>query len=175
MTSSFFEEQISQIIALLLGLQKGGTFPVNFGNIPEILETFLDFFGNLNLPGIFGKFPEIYHPFATLFVIQHNVKMSVMWLSKWWMCFPVISFLLTFFFGNTHNVELFWGIWVWFVLCWFCSVETVSKALCDVFSVFMLWEGLKERTPRSLHLLASVLQWTMGESLVISFTHLYDI
>ncbi len=62
MTSSFFEEQISQIIALLLGLQKGGTFQVNFGNIPEILETFLDFFGNLNLPGILESFRKFTTP-----------------------------------------------------------------------------------------------------------------
>ncbi len=47
----------------VLGLQKVGKFPVNFGNFPEILETFRDFW---KCTGIFGKFPEIYHPFATL-------------------------------------------------------------------------------------------------------------
>ncbi len=55
--------------AVYLGLQKVGKFPVNFGNFPEISETYREFwklsgiFGNL--PGFFGKFPEIYRTFST--------------------------------------------------------------------------------------------------------------
>ncbi len=48
-----------------LGLQKVGKFSVNFGNFPEILETYREFW---KLSGIFGKFPEIFHPFATLYI-----------------------------------------------------------------------------------------------------------
>ncbi len=46
-----------------LGLQKGGTFPVNFGNFSEILENFL---------GFFGKFPPLCNPTQTCLEVYSN-------------------------------------------------------------------------------------------------------
>ncbi len=65
-----------------LGLQKVGKFPVNFGNFPEILETYREFwkftrnFGNL--PGFLesfwkftGNFPPLCNPLA--FILLYNI------------------------------------------------------------------------------------------------------
>lgn len=45
-----------------VGLQKVVQFPVNFGNFPETLETYQEFW---NVSGIFGKFTEILRKFST--------------------------------------------------------------------------------------------------------------
>ncbi len=50
-----------------LGLQKVGKFPGNFGSFLEILKNDWEF-GKFYR--IFGKFPEMFHPFATLILFE---------------------------------------------------------------------------------------------------------
>ncbi len=53
--------------AVYLGLQKVGKFPVNFGNFPEISETYREFWK------VSGNLPEIFHPFATLCILHAGI------------------------------------------------------------------------------------------------------
>ncbi len=61
----------SQYTVIQLGLQKGGTFPVKFGNITEILEIFQGFW---NLPIFFtGNFPPLCNPKYNNINFSHKI------------------------------------------------------------------------------------------------------
>uniref|UniRef100_A0A8C2AK09 Bile salt export pump n=1 Tax=Cyprinus carpio TaxID=7962 RepID=A0A8C2AK09_CYPCA len=78
LTHKLFQTCMSFFLLEFLGLQNGGKFPENFGNIPEVLETFQDFFWNIpnfstpSPPGLPDDDSEEVEPAPVARILKYN-------------------------------------------------------------------------------------------------------